>query len=77
MAEWPLFRDLIQVESKRVGSLVVRVSDQEELNLFYVPFFSSLSLIVKKCQLATDLELDLVRSSYKGKDTHEALVDWL
>ena len=56
---------------------MVRVLDPEEVDLLYVPFFSSLSLIVKKCQLATDLELDLVRSSYKGKDTHEALVDWL
>ncbi|KAL5577534.1 hypothetical protein UlMin_019233 [Ulmus minor] len=77
MAEWHLFRDLIRPESERVGSPVVRVSDPEEADLFYVPFFSSLSLIVKTSRPAADSELDPVRSGYSDEETQEALVDWL
>ncbi|KAL6532243.1 hypothetical protein OROGR_014213 [Orobanche gracilis] len=45
-AEWYLFSDLNRPNEERVDSAVTRVLDPEEADLFYVPFFSSLSLIV-------------------------------
>ncbi|CAN1225339.1 Probable arabinosyltransferase ARAD1 [Linum grandiflorum] len=46
MGEWYLYEDLNRTENDRVGSPVIRVYDPEEAELFYVPVFSSLSLIV-------------------------------
>lgn len=45
-AEWHLFRDLNRPSHERVDSTVTRVYDPEEADLFYVPFFSSISLVV-------------------------------
>ncbi|CAL5410777.1 unnamed protein product [Camellia sinensis] len=49
-AEWYLFADLNRPD--RTGSPVTRVLDPAEADLFYVPFFSSLSLTVKPIRAA-------------------------
>lgn len=76
MAEWYLFKDLLQPESERIGSPVVRVLDPEEADLFYVPFFSSLSLIVNPIRPASSTG-EMVRPVYSDEETQEALVEWL
>lgn len=45
-AEWHLFTSLLLPNHDRAGSSVIPVSDPEQADLFYVPFFSSLSLVV-------------------------------
>lgn len=45
-AEWHLFHDLNRPSHERVDSPVTRVYNPEEADFFYVPFFSSLSLVV-------------------------------
>ncbi|KAF3450023.1 hypothetical protein FNV43_RR06102 [Rhamnella rubrinervis] len=76
MAEWYLFKDLLRPESERIGSPVVRVFDPEEADLFYVPFFSSLSLIVNPIRPASSTG-EMVRPVYSDEETQEALVEWL
>lgn len=64
-AEWHLFLDLNNPE--RFGSNVVRVYDPDEAELFYVPFFSSLSLVA-----------DPKRSGlYSDEEMQEGLIEWL
>ncbi|KAH9627393.1 hypothetical protein KSS87_001232 [Heliosperma pusillum] len=43
-AEWYLFSDLIK-QDRGLNSAVIRVLDPDDADLFYVPFFSSLSLV--------------------------------
>ncbi|KAK9937178.1 hypothetical protein M0R45_013987 [Rubus argutus] len=74
MGEWYLFKDLLKPESERVGSPVSRVSDPEEADLFYVPFFSSLSLIVNTNRQAAGSGEKRV---YSDEENQEALVEWL
>lgn len=74
MGEWYLFKDLLKPESERVGSPVARVSDPEEADLFYVPFFSSLSLIVNTNRQAAGSGEKPV---YSDEENQEALVEWL
>ncbi|KAF1874617.1 hypothetical protein Lal_00007231 [Lupinus albus] len=75
MSEWYLFSDLTRPESERVGSPVVRVSDPEDAELFFVPFFSSLSLIVNPVRPAGSVpEKPPV---YSDEENQEALVEWL
>lgn len=45
-AEWHLFKDLHRPSHERADSPVTRVYNPEEADFFYVPFFSSLSLVV-------------------------------
>ncbi|XP_059440225.1 probable arabinosyltransferase ARAD1 [Corylus avellana] len=73
MAEWYLFSDLIRPEPERVGSPVVRVLDPDEADLFYVPYFSSLSLIVNPARAAQDR----ARALYSDEENQDALVEWL
>ncbi|KAM2566795.1 probable arabinosyltransferase ARAD2 [Malus sylvestris] len=73
MGEWYLFQDLLKPESERVGSPVKRVLDPEEANLFYVSFFSSLSLIVNPAQQASGSEKLL----YSDEENQVALIEWL
>lgn len=73
MAEWYLFSDLIRPEPERVGSPVVRVLDPDEADLFYVPYFSSLSLIVNPARAAQDR----ARALYSDEENQGALVEWL
>ncbi|GLT77801.1 hypothetical protein SLA2020_493580 [Shorea laevis] len=71
MHEWFLFSDLARPESERVGSPITKVNDPEEADLFYVPVFSSLSLIVNAGRPpGTGL-------GYNDEETQEALVEWL
>ncbi|GLT54387.1 hypothetical protein SLA2020_275890 [Shorea laevis] len=73
MAEWYLFSDLIRPEPERVGSPVVRVLDPDEADLFYVPYFSSLSLIVNPARPSPDR----ARALYSDEENQDALVEWL
>ncbi|KAM5587125.1 putative arabinosyltransferase ARAD1 [Rosa sericea] len=74
MGEWYLFKDLLKTESERVGSPVARVLDPDEADLFYVPFFSSLSLIVNTNRQAAGSE---ERPAYSDEENQVALVEWL
>lgn len=76
MAEWYLFSDLTRPESVRVGSPIIRVMDPEEADLFYVPIFSSLSLIVNPIR-PPGLDKDRTRTLYSDEENQEALVEWL
>ncbi|PON36337.1 Exostosin-like [Trema orientale] len=77
MPEWYLFRDLLRPDPERIGSAVVRVSDPADADLFYVPFFSSLSLIVNPRQPASESGLVPARPVYNDEETQVALVEWL
>ncbi|KAL4374716.1 probable arabinosyltransferase ARAD1 [Arachis hypogaea] len=72
MGEWFLFLDMNHPESDRIGSPVTRVMDPEEAELFYVPFFSSLSQLVSTSQQGNGSE-----AAYSDEETQEALVEWL
>ncbi|KAG4906337.1 hypothetical protein JHK82_054973 [Glycine max] len=78
MAEWYLFADLSRAESERAGSgsPVVRVADPEEADLFFVPFFSSLSLIVNPVR-PPGSNSGLEKPVYSDEENQEALVEWL
>ncbi|KAG8385109.1 hypothetical protein BUALT_Bualt03G0007200 [Buddleja alternifolia] len=76
-AEWYLFSDLNRPSDERVDSAVIRVMDPEKADLFYVPFFSSLSLVVNPIRPAT-VNGSLVRPFvYNDEQTQEALMEWL
>lgn len=77
MAEWYLFIDLARPGYERVGSPIVRVSDPEEADLFYVPFFSSLSLVVNPIRPASGFGLDKSSLVYSDEETQEGLLEWL
>lgn len=74
MAEWYLFSDLARSDSERAGSPVVRVLDPEEADLFFVPFFSSLSLIVNPVRPPGS---GSEKTAYVDEENQEALVEWL
>ncbi|XP_061355549.1 probable arabinosyltransferase ARAD1 [Gastrolobium bilobum] len=76
MAEWYLFSDLARPDSERVGSPVVRVLDPDEADLFFVPFFSSLSLIVNPVRPAGSGP-GSDKPAYSDEENQEALVEWL
>ncbi|KAK6931920.1 Exostosin, GT47 domain, partial [Dillenia turbinata] len=71
-AEWYLFSDLIRED--RDSSSVVRVLDPKEADLFYVPFFSSLSLVVNPIRGNADEKVD---NLYSDEEMQESLVKWL
>ncbi|EOX96908.1 Exostosin family protein isoform 1 [Theobroma cacao] len=71
MHEWFLFADLAPPESDRLGSPIVKVADPEEADLFYVPVFSSLSLIVNAGRPPG------TGSGYSDEQMQEELVEWL
>ncbi|KAF5742362.1 Exostosin family protein isoform 1 [Tripterygium wilfordii] len=73
MGEWYFFADLLRPESERVGSPVVKVTDPEDADLFYVPVFSSLSLIVNTGRA----EGSSLVKGYSDEDMQDALVEWL
>ncbi|EEF38731.1 catalytic, putative [Ricinus communis] len=75
MGEWYLFSDLNRPEHGRIGSPVVKVDDPDEADLFYVPVFSSLSLIVNPVRPA-GTEPGLVQH-YSDEEMQEQLVEWL
>lgn len=70
MGEWYLFSDLNRPESERVGSPIMKVTDPDEADLFYVPVFSSLSLVVNVGGPAG-------AHRYSDEEMQEELVEWL
>ncbi|GAB4829514.1 hypothetical protein Ancab_019187 [Ancistrocladus abbreviatus] len=75
-AEWYLFSDLMKDEKERIGSPVVRVTDPEEADLFYVPFFSSLSLVVNPIR-PNGVGGNVEEKLYSDEKTQEDLIGWL
>ncbi|KAF3793354.1 putative arabinosyltransferase [Nymphaea thermarum] len=69
-AEWWLFTDLLNA-SRPADSPVVRVFDPEEADLFYVPFFSSLSLVVNPIRGVSNGVV------YSDERMQDELVEWL
>lgn len=67
MAEWLIFTDLQRPDSERVGSPVIRVYDPDEAELFYVPFFSSLSVLVARMR----------PEAYDDEGAQRAVIEWL
>lgn len=76
MAEWYLFSDLSRPQSERAASPVARVADPEEADLFFVPFFSSLSLIVNPVR-PPGSGAGSEKPVYSDEENQEALVEWL
>ncbi|ESW29763.1 hypothetical protein PHAVU_002G097200 [Phaseolus vulgaris] len=76
MSEWYLFSDLSRTDSGRSGSPVVRVTDPEEADFFFVPFFSSLSLIVNPAR-PPGSGASLEKPIYSDEENQEALMEWL
>ncbi|KAF7121221.1 hypothetical protein RHSIM_Rhsim13G0128900 [Rhododendron simsii] len=74
-AEWYLFSDLNRVG--RVDSVVTRVLDPEQADLFYVPFFSSLSLVVNPIRPATVKTTEEGHVYYNDEEMQEGLIEWL
>ncbi|MCL7045706.1 hypothetical protein MKW94_015191 [Papaver nudicaule] len=74
-AEWWLFSDLIKED--RYGSSVVRVLDPEDADLFYVPFFSSLSLVANPIRPAAVNVNSDIGSVYSDEEMQQGLVEWL
>nr|XP_043624121.1 probable arabinosyltransferase ARAD1 [Erigeron canadensis] len=64
-AEWHLFVNLNDPE--RTGSNVIRVYDPDDAQLFYVPFFSSLSLVANPKG----------GTEYSDEEMQEGLIEWL
>ncbi|KAA8544647.1 hypothetical protein F0562_019431 [Nyssa sinensis] len=71
-AEWYLFLDMIR--ANRDGSPVIRVLDPEEADLFYVPFFSSLSLVVNPIRQASVIGDGPI---YSDEEMQDGLIEWL
>ncbi|XP_021729671.1 probable arabinosyltransferase ARAD1 [Chenopodium quinoa] len=77
-AEWYLFSQLGKDEKHRVDSAVSRVFDPEEADLFYVPFFSSLSLVANPVRAANaNAGNGAVSGVYSDEKMQEELIDWL
>ena len=72
--EWHLLLDLTRPENERTGSPVIRVMDPNEADLFYVPFFSSLSWVVSRTHFANGSG---PVNKYSDSETQEELVTWL
>lgn len=68
-AEWYLFADLNRPSEDRIDSAVTRVMDPEEADLFYVPFFSSLSLVVNPVRSAAAANVSSDRTVYSDEQT--------
>ncbi|CAK9181717.1 unnamed protein product [Ilex paraguariensis] len=72
-AEWYLFADLTRPD-RGADSPVTRVLDPEEADLFYVPFFSSLSLVVNPIR-PTNVAVE--GPQYSDDEMQENLIEWL
>ncbi|KAG8099642.1 hypothetical protein GUJ93_ZPchr0013g37268 [Zizania palustris] len=76
-AEWWLFKDLSRRGPR--DRPVARVDDPAKADLFYVPFFSSLSLVVNPIRPATaaaDASV-VAEPVYSDVSTQEELLEWL
>lgn len=76
-AEWYLFDDMKKNSLERVGSAVTRVMDPEEADLFYVPFFSSLSLVANPIRSGSVVAANVDRPVYSDEEMQESLIEWL
>lgn len=72
--EWHLFKELARPEMERFGSPIIRVSNPNEADLFYIPFFSSLSWVVSKAHIP---EGSGRVKTYSDSETQEELLTWL
>lgn len=70
-AEWYLFLDLNN--PSRSASHVTRVMDPDQAHFFYVPFFSSLSLVANPVRGGGAM----VEGGYSDEEMQESLVTWL
>uniref|UniRef100_A0A1D1Z5R0 Putative beta-1,4-xylosyltransferase IRX10 n=1 Tax=Anthurium amnicola TaxID=1678845 RepID=A0A1D1Z5R0_9ARAE len=75
-AEWWLFSDLNR-PGRPASSPVARVRDPEQADLFYVPFFSSLSLVVNPVRPPGEGGAAAVAPAYSDERMQEELVEWL
>ncbi|XP_065853119.1 probable arabinosyltransferase ARAD1 [Euphorbia lathyris] len=75
MGEWHLFSDLNRPEQDRIGSPVIKVDDPDDADLFYVPVFSSLSLIVNP--IRPPGAQPVFTQHYSDEEMQEQLVEWL
>ncbi|KAJ0017928.1 hypothetical protein Pint_12270 [Pistacia integerrima] len=74
MGEWYLFSDLNRPKGERIESPMVKVTDPEEANLFFVLVFSSLSLIVDN---GGALAPEGGACQCSDSEMQEELVEWL
>ncbi|CAI5537436.1 unnamed protein product, partial [Closterium sp. Naga37s-1] len=73
--EWWLLRDLLKPEHERRNSPAVRVADPSDADVFFVPVFSSLSLVVNPLGLVRNYQLRA--DAWDDKAMQERLMDWL
>ncbi|XP_062190040.1 probable arabinosyltransferase ARAD1 [Phragmites australis] len=74
-AEWWLFRDLL-LRGPR-DRPVARVDDPRDADLFYVPFFSSLSLVVNPIHPPAAANASGAAAAYIDEAMQEELLEWL
>lgn len=72
-AEWWLFLDLIKPQIERFGSPAIRVTRPEDADVFYVPFFSSLSVTVNP----SSSDLIAAKTNYSDEAMQTELLQWL
>ncbi|KAJ8472213.1 hypothetical protein OPV22_026556 [Ensete ventricosum] len=78
-AEWWLLSDLARPPTARSPNSALQLTlDPEEADLFYVPFFSSLSLVVNPIRPGgSDIAGGGGSTAYSDEGTQEELVEWL
>ncbi|KAL6856124.1 hypothetical protein ACP4OV_018926 [Aristida adscensionis] len=74
-AEWWLFRDLLRRGPR--DRPVARVGDPRGADLFYVPFFSSLSLVVNPVRPPVAANASGAAAPYSDEAMQEELLEWL
>lgn len=74
-AEWWLFKDLLRRRPR--DRLVARVDDPSDADLFYVPFFSSLSLVVNPIRSPLAANASGAAAAYSDEAMQEELLEWL
>jgi putative arabinosyltransferase len=74
-AEWWLFKDLLRRGPR--DRPVARVDDPRDADLFYVPFFSSLSLVVNPIRPPAAANASGAAAAYNDEAMQEELLEWL
>ncbi|CAL5072100.1 unnamed protein product [Urochloa decumbens] len=74
-AEWWLFKDLLRRGPR--DRPVARVEDPHNADLFYVPFFSSLSLVVNPIRPPAAANASGAAAAYSDEAMQEELLEWL
>lgn len=67
------------IKEDRYGSTIVRVLDPEDADLFYVPFFSSLSLVANPIRPVSGVNVNsnVGGSVYSDEEMQQSLMEWL